>query len=202
MGLHPVRHIRRLPSGTGLQRCQVASGSPASTVVIDGPVDPVAGLHRVAGDAWSIVPMLNSAYSPLHALAGGILIGLASLLGMVATGRVPGISGMFSRVLRPRSKEWVWRLVFFVGLLAGAAVAFYLVEAATVHRPVRSLGAVAVAGILVGFGTRLGGGCTSGHGVCGLSLGSKGSIIATLVFMAAGVGTVWLLRVAGGLFAP
>ena len=66
--------------------------------------------------------MLHTAYSPVHALAGGVLIGLASLLAMVATGQVPGISGLFSRVLRPRSGEWAWRAVFFVGLLVGAAM--------------------------------------------------------------------------------
>lgn len=146
--------------------------------------------------------MFHSAYSPLHALAGGILIGLASLLAVLATGRTLGISGMFSRVLRPRPGDWAWRLVFFAGLLAGAAVAFGTIEAAAVHRSVRSLGAIAVAGLLVGFGTRLGGGCTSGHGVCGVSLGSKGSIIATLIFMGAGIVTVFLLRQAGGLFPP
>lgn len=146
--------------------------------------------------------MLSSVYSPLHALVGGMLIGLASLLAMVATGRVPGISGMFSRVLRPRAGEWAWRLVFFAGLLVGAAMAFQLMASAAVHRPVRSLAAIAVAGLLVGFGTRLGGGCTSGHGVCGLSLGSKGSLVATLIFMGAAVVTVFLLRATGGFFAP
>lgn len=130
------------------------------------------------------------------------MIGLASLLAVLATGRTLGISGMFSRVLIPRAGDWAWRLVFFAGLLAGAAVAFGAIEAAAVHRPVRSLGAIVVAGLLVGFGTRLGGGCTSGHGVCGISLGSKGSIVATVVFMGAGMVTVFLLRLAGGLFPP
>jgi uncharacterized membrane protein YedE/YeeE len=146
--------------------------------------------------------MLHSAYTLLHALAGGILIGLASLVAMAATGRVPGISGLFSRVLRPRSGEWAWRALFFVGLLAGAWVAFQWVDSAAVHRPVRSLAGIAVAGLLVGFGTRLGGGCTSGHGVCGLSMGSKSSFVATLIFMGAAAVTVFLLRAAGGILAP
>jgi len=146
--------------------------------------------------------MLTGAYSPLHALAGGVLIGLASLLGILATGRVLGISGMFSRVLQPRPGDWGWRVIFLAGLLAGAALAFHLVASASLYRPVRTLAAVAVAGVLVGFGTRLGGGCTSGHGVCGLGMGSRSGLVATLVFMAAGMVTVFLLRHAGGFLSP
>lgn len=146
--------------------------------------------------------MLDLTYSPFHALAGGVLIGLASLLVMLATGRVPGISGMFSRVIRPGAADRLWRAVFFIGLLGGAAAAFQWVGPAAAHHPVRSLGGIALAGLLVGFGTRLGGGCTSGHGVCGLSLGSKGSLVATLLFMGAAMITVFLLRTMGGVVAP
>ena len=146
--------------------------------------------------------MFSAPYSPAHAIVGGVLIGLASLLVILATGRPLGISGMFSRSLFPRAGDWAWRLVFFAGLLAGAALAFHTVDAATLHRPVRSLAAIVIAGVLVGFGTRLGGGCTSGHGVCGLSLGSKSSLVATLVFMGAGVVTVFVLRHAGGGLSP
>ena len=146
--------------------------------------------------------MFTTAYSPLHGLAGGCLIGLASLLVMLATGRSLGISGFLSRVLQARAGDGTWRLIFFAGLLAGSALAFQGIEAAAAHRPVRSLAMLAVAGVLVGFGTRLGGGCTSGHGVCGLSLGSKRSLVATLVFMAAGMATVFLLRHFGGGLNP
>jgi uncharacterized membrane protein YedE/YeeE len=146
--------------------------------------------------------MATSVYSPLHALTGGILIGLATLLVMFATGRILGISGMFSRVLWPRAGDWAWRWIFFAGLLAGAALAFGTLAAAAGYHPVRSLGGIAVAGLLVGFGTRLSGGCTSGHGVCGLSLGARDSLVATLLFMGAGMATVWLLRLAGGPLAP
>ena len=146
--------------------------------------------------------MFSAPYSPLHALAGGGLIGLSSLLVILATGRPLGISGMFSRSLVPRAGDWAWRLIFFAGLLAGAALAFRTVDTASLYRPVRSLVALAVAGVLVGFGTRLGGGSTSGHGVCGLSLGSKNSLVATLVFMGAGMVTVFVLRHAGGALLP
>jgi uncharacterized protein len=146
--------------------------------------------------------MFSAPYSPVHAIAGGVLIGLASFLVMLATGRPLGISGMFSRSLFPRVGDWAWRLVFFLGLLEGAALAFRFWEAAGNYRPVRSLVALGVAGVLVGFGTRLGGGCTSGHGVCGISLGSKSALVATLIFIGAGMLTVFVLRNAPGIFSP
>ncbi len=146
--------------------------------------------------------MFHSDYSPLHSVVGGILIGLASLLALLATGIIPGISGLFSRILRPRKGDTAWRWVFFAGLLAGAAVAFAWVDAAALYRPGRSVGAMALAGILVGFGTRLGGGCTSGYGVCGIGLGSRNALIATVIFMGAGIATVWALRQMGLPFTP
>ena len=134
----------------------------------------------------------NPAY--VNALLGGILIGVASWLAASASGKIPGISGVFSRILRPWSDDTRWRAAFLVGLVAGAAVAFGFVDAAATFRPGSSLVVTAVAGLLVGFGTRLGGGCTSGHGVCGLGLGSKSALVATVLFMAAGMLTVWLVR--------
>jgi uncharacterized protein len=136
------------------------------------------------------------------ALAGGVMIGLASLLVMLATGKVAGISGIFSRVLQPRKGDIVWRVVFLVGLVAGAGLAFRAVEAAAVFRPAGSIGLLIIAGVLVGFGTRIGGGCTSGHGVCGVGRGSKSSIVATLVFVDTGMITVFLLRHTGFVFPP
>jgi uncharacterized membrane protein YedE/YeeE len=138
--------------------------------------------------------MPAASHAFVSAFAGGVLIGLASLLVLLATGKIAGISGMLSRLLRPRQGDTAWRLVFLVGLVAGAALAFSWVESAAVFRPVRSLAAVGVAGLLVGFGTRLSGGCTSGHGVCGIGLGSKASLVATMVFMIAGMATVFVLR--------
>lgn len=138
------------------------------------------------------MPDLNHPF--VRGLAGGVLIGLASLLVLLATGKIAGISGMLSRLLRPRPGDTAWRLVFLVGLVAGAALAFSSVENSALFRPVRSLAAIGLAGVLVGFGTRVGGGCTSGHGVCGIGLGSKASAVATLVFMIAGMMTVFVLR--------
>lgn len=135
------------------------------------------------------------------ALAGGVLIGFASLLVMLATGKIAGISGMLSRVLLPRKGDTAWRVVFLVGLIVGAGVAFRMVETAAVFRTSGSLGQLVCAGLLVGVGTRLGGGCTSGHGVCGLGSGSRSSLVATLVFVGTGMATVFLLR-HSGLFFP
>ena len=138
----------------------------------------------------------------LRALLGGALIGLASLLASGATGKIPGISGMFSRMLGSKTNDTTWRIVFLASLVAGSALAFVTSDSAAVYRPVRSLTAVAIAGVLVGLGTRLGGGCTSGHGVCGLGLGSKEALVATLVFMATGIGTVWLVNHFAGAALP
>ncbi len=140
---------------------------------------------------------MSSSYTILHALIGGVLIGLASWIALMATGKVPGISGLFSRLLRPRTDGAAWRAIFFVGLLLGAGLAFAAIAAAGVYHPVRSGAAMVIAGILVGFGTRLGGGCTSGHGVCGIGLGSRPALVATMLFMLSGMATVWALNHGG-----
>ena len=135
----------------------------------------------------------------LPALIGGILIGLGSLLAVLATGRPLGISGVVSRILGGDRGEVSWRLVFLGGLVGGAMLATALFSEIVDFRPQPSLTVMAVAGLLVGFGTRVGGGCTSGHGVCGLSLGSKSGLVATVVFMAVGMVTVYVMRhVLGG----
>jgi uncharacterized protein len=133
-----------------------------------------------------------SHYSYWHALLGGCLIGLASMITTVLTGKVPGISGVFGRLLVPATPDKAWRLVFLVGLIGGAAISFSLWESAALFRPVRLLAVMAIAGVLVGFGTRLGGGCTSGHGVCGVGTGAKDSIAATFVFVVVGMITVFI----------
>src|SRR6266403_4684586 len=129
-------------------------------------------------------------YTLWHALIGGILIGLASLLAAVLSGKIPGISGVFGRLLVPATPDKSWRAVFLFGLIGGAALSFALWESAALFRPMRPLAVMAVAGLLVGFGTRLGGGCTSGHGVCGVGRLSPRSIAATVVFMVTAVITV------------
>lgn len=133
-------------------------------------------------------------HSSIEALMGGVLIGAGSLLAAVASGRIPGVSGMCSKVLRPRAGDTAWRVAFLIGLIGGAGVMFALRGGNASYDPVVGLAGTAVAGALVGFGTRLGGGCTSGHGVCGIGLWSWSSMVATLAFMAAGMLTVFILN--------
>ena len=135
--------------------------------------------------------MINH-YTLLNPIIGGILIGLASLIATVLSGKVPGISGVFGRILVPETPDKAWRVVFLLGLIGGAALSFALWESAALFRPVRPLGMMAVAGLLVGLGTRLGGGCTSGHGVCGVGMGAKNSIVATFIFVAVAMVTVFI----------
>jgi uncharacterized membrane protein YedE/YeeE len=129
-------------------------------------------------------------YTLWHALIGGILIGLASLLATALSGKIPGISGVFGRLLIPATPDKKWRSFFLLGLIGGAALSFLLWDSAAIFRPMRPLAVIAIAGLIVGFGTRLGGGCTSGHGVCGVGMGAKDSIAATLTFVVVAMVTV------------
>ena len=130
----------------------------------------------------------------LHGLAGGVLIGLGSILALAASGKVPGISGVCARILKPVPGDFAWRIAFIVGLVTAAGIAFatYAPAAEFSVPDGRSIPVFAVAGLFVGFGTRLGGGCTSGHGVCGIGSGARDSMLATVVFMAAAGVTVFL----------
>ncbi len=133
-------------------------------------------------------------------LLGGALIGLASAVMLVLNGRIAGISGILGGLLGARSSEVGWRSAFLVGLiLAGTASMLVAPEAFPAELP-RSPWALGVAGLLVGFGTRMGGGCTSGHGVCGNGRMSARSIVATLTFIATGMLTVGIIRHAFGGF--
>lgn len=135
----------------------------------------------------------------LMSLTGGVLIGLATWLLLFTLGRVAGISGIVAGLLAPGPHapgDRVWRLAFFAGLvLAGAVVMGWVAQPAVAPRP---LWLVAVAGLLVGYGTVLGSGCTSGHGVCGLGRRSGRSLAATLVFMGLGMATVALVKALAG----
>jgi uncharacterized membrane protein YedE/YeeE len=138
-------------------------------------------------------------FTPISAAVGGLLIGLAAAVLLLANGRVAGISGIVGQALWPQPGEQRgWRLLFLLGIPLGAA----LVSVAT--GPLRvdiqaDPPVLILAGLLVGFGTRLGNGCTSGHGICGISRGSTRSFAATLTFMAVAGVTVFLVRhVAGG----
>lgn len=138
-------------------------------------------------------------FTPVSSLLGGALIGLAASVLLLVHGRVAGIAGILGETLRGDGTrgEGVFRAAFLGGLVA-AGIALRLVYpgafAAAGSASASSLGLVAIAGVLVGYGTRLGSGCTSGHGVCGISRLSKRSIAATLTFMAAGAVTVFIVR--------
>lgn len=138
--------------------------------------------------------------SILKALAGGALIGLAASMSLFFAGRVAGISGITAGLVLPKPGDWTWRMWFVAGLFAGAAVLLVLAPEVIQGPSNRSTAALAVAGLLVGFGTRLGSGCTSGHGVCGLSRFSGRSLVATCTFMATGfaIATGIRLLVGGG----
>ncbi|HWV38585.1 MAG TPA: YeeE/YedE thiosulfate transporter family protein [Vulgatibacter sp.] len=131
-------------------------------------------------------------------LGGGVLIGIGASLLLLFNGRVAGISGIVGGLLARRRGETPWRALFVGGLLAGGAIAWLAMPARFDASAAPSLPLVALAGLLVGVGTRIGSGCTSGHGVCGISRLSLRSLAATLVFMATGSLTVLVVRVAGG----
>lgn len=135
-------------------------------------------------------------FTPLSALAGGALIGLAAVLLMLFHGRIAGISGILGGLVPPRAGDMGWRLAFLAGLIGGAALMAWAGGMVPTVPP-RSLAVVAIAGLLVGVGTQLGGGCTSGHGVCGLARLSPRSLAATAIFMAAGAAVVFLVRSGG-----
>lgn len=134
-----------------------------------------------------------SAFTPLTALAGGALIGLAAVLLVLFNGRIAGISGIVAALLPPRPQPGAWRLAFVGGLLA-APWLYQLFSPLPAASSPSAWPVLVLAGLLVGFGTRLGSGCTSGHGVCGLSRLSMRSLVATLVFMATGCATVFVVR--------
>jgi uncharacterized protein len=132
-------------------------------------------------------------FTPWSALAGGIMLGLASALFILLNGRILGISGIVGGLLRPKPKDVGWRLSFLLGLLV-APVLYQLLVGPVVARIEADWAAVVLAGVLVGFGTRYGSGCTSGHGVCGMSRLSPRSLVATLAFMGAGFAMVFVMR--------
>ena len=132
-------------------------------------------------------------FTPWAALAGGVLLGLASALFVLLNGRILGISGIVGGLLRPRAGDMGWRLAFVLGMLVAPGL-YWLVVGPTQPRIDANWGMVVMAGLLVGVGTRYGSGCTSGHGVCGLSRMSPRSLVATLAFMGAGFVTVFLIR--------
>jgi uncharacterized membrane protein YedE/YeeE len=134
-----------------------------------------------------------TSFTPWSALIGGVIIGLAAAMLAVLNGRVAGISGIVGGLLRPSFPDFTWRAAFVAGLLI-APILYVMV--ATLPPIVIESGypVIVIAGLLVGVGTRYGAGCTSGHGVCGLSRFSLRSVVATGIFMLAGFATVYVVR--------
>jgi uncharacterized membrane protein YedE/YeeE len=139
--------------------------------------------------------MIATPFTPMASLLGGALIGLSAVLLMWATGRIAGVSGIAARLFPPyEDREFAGRLAFVAGLVAAPI----LVRIVSGSLPAQTIAAgtpvLIVAGLLTGFGAVWGSGCTSGHGVCGLSRLSVRSLVATIVFMAAGIATVFVMR--------
>ena len=133
-------------------------------------------------------------FTPIACLAGGILIGLGASAMLLLEGKIAGISGIFAGILRPVRGETAWMASFVAGLLAGGLLLGIFLPGAFDFGIVRPYPVLVLAGLLVGFGTRLGNGCTSGHGVCGISRLSPRSIVATITFMVSGVITVYVFN--------
>ena len=139
--------------------------------------------------------MTATSFTPIASLLGGALIGLSAVLLMWATGRIAGVSGIAARLLPPyEDRQFIGRIAFVAGLVAAPV----LVRLVTGNLPEQTIAAATpvliVAGLLTGFGAVWGSGCTSGHGVCGLSRLSVRSLVATIVFMATGIATVFVMR--------
>ncbi len=138
--------------------------------------------------------MIDTAnFTPGLSLLGGILAGVASALFILNNGRIAGISGILGGLLNPRKDDVLWRIAFLLGLIAAPAITFMFIPAPVVTIEAETV-TLLIAGVLVGVGTRYGAGCTSGHGICGLSRLSPRSLIATLTFMAAGMAVVFVMR--------
>ena len=141
--------------------------------------------------------ILWNSFTPWSSLAGGMLIGLAAALLIVLLGRIAGISGIVGALLQRSSwasvANWGWRAAFVIGMVAAPLVWQLIAPLPPMEMPSNPL-VIVLAGLLVGFGTRLGSGCTSGHGVCGLSRLSLRYLAATLTFIGAGAATVFVVR--------
>jgi uncharacterized protein len=134
-----------------------------------------------------------NSFTPWASLAGGALIGMATAMFVLLNGRIAGVSGILAGVLRPARGDIAWRIAFLGGLIL-AAPAYGLLTSLPEVRIDAGYGMLVVAGLLVGIGTRYGAGCTSGHGVCGVSRRSPRSVAATAAFMATGFVTVFVVR--------
>jgi len=133
-------------------------------------------------------------FTPIPSLLGGMLLGIAAALYVLLHGRILGISGIVSGLMHPKEGDRAWRIALILGLITAPLLAALFFEIRPIVEVDADWFAVLLAGVLVGFGTQYGSGCTSGHGICGLSRLSPRSLVATLSFMAAGFLTVYVIR--------
>jgi len=139
--------------------------------------------------------MVSGMHPWFLALIGGALIGVSAVMLMALLGRIAGVSGIVAGLLPPAAaRDWAWRIAFIAGLICGPLVVMAFSGASPIGAPAVSMPMLLVAGLAVGAGTALGGGCTSGHGICGISRLSPRSLTAVAVFVAAGIVTVFLVR--------
>ncbi|MGZ5092304.1 MAG: YeeE/YedE family protein [Burkholderiales bacterium] len=137
---------------------------------------------------------MDTTFTPVSGFLGGTLIGLAAVLLLLANGRIAGVSGIVGGIMSRTQGDVSWRVSFVVGLWLGALIYWAARAQMFDVETVAPWPVMLIAGLLVGFGTRMGSGCTSGHGVCGIARFSKRSTVATVVFMAAGIATVFVTR--------
>jgi len=135
-----------------------------------------------------------TSFTPGPALAGGIILGIAAALYVLINGRILGISGILGGLIGPKRTDWLWRASFVLGLLTAPLWGKYVFQMNTTAVIDADYLTLIIAGLLVGFGARYGSGCTSGHGICGLSRLSPRSLLATLIFMGCGFLVVFLIR--------
>jgi uncharacterized protein len=140
-------------------------------------------------------------FTPLSAIAGGALIGISVTLLLLFNGRIGGISGIMNGAFFAQKSDRIWRLIFLTGLVLGAFILKLLAPDFNIPRQNYPLLLLGLGGFLIGFGTRMSGGCTSGHGICGIANLSIRSLVATLTFMTAGMITVYIIRHSLGLAA-
>ena len=133
-------------------------------------------------------------FTPIPSLLGGMLLGIAAALYVLLHGRILGISGIVSGLMHPKEGDRAWRIALILGLITAPLLAALFFEIRPIVEVDADWFAVLLSGVLVGFGTQYGSGCTSGHGICGLSRLSPRSLVATLSFMAAGFLTVYVIR--------
>lgn len=133
-------------------------------------------------------------FTPISALIGGSLIGLSTVLLFWLNGRIAGISGIFHGLFPPHKNEFLWRALFLIGLIMGSLIYYAFPQIQFIPRTQYPIPLLVCSGILVGIGTKLSGGCTSGHGICGIARMSARSFIATIIFFIFGLLTVYVVR--------